>query len=76
MNQIKPTRDSDALFSHIKAVLDEARTNISRSVNSAVVKYTLPENNKQIFALQYMTYMPHRRIIETTNSKEEIKTND
>jgi len=32
--------------------------------NEAVVKYTLPENNKQIFASQYMTYMP---------SEEELK---
>lgn len=38
MNQIKPTRDNDALFSQIKAVLDEARTKISRSVNSAMVQ--------------------------------------
>lgn len=26
--------------------------------NEAVVKYTLPEDNKQIFAAQYMTYLP------------------
>jgi len=38
MNRIKPTRDNDVLFSQIKAVLDEARTKISRSVNSAMVQ--------------------------------------
>lgn len=38
MNQIKPTRDNDALFSQIKAVLDEARAKINRSVNSAMVQ--------------------------------------
>ena len=38
MNQINPTRNNDALFSHIKAVLDEACTKISRSVNSAMVQ--------------------------------------
>ena len=32
--------------------------------NEAVVKYTLPEDNKQIFASQYMTYLP---------SEEELK---
>lgn len=26
--------------------------------NETVVRYTLPENEKQIFAAQYMTYMP------------------
>ena len=32
--------------------------------NEAVVKYTLPEDNNQIFASQYMTYLP---------SEEELK---
>jgi len=38
MNQINPTHDNDVLFSQIKTVLDEARTKISRSVNSAMVQ--------------------------------------
>lgn len=38
MNQVKLTHDNDALFSQIKAVLDKARTKISRSVNSAMVQ--------------------------------------
>jgi len=38
MNQVKLTHGNDALFSQIKAVFDEARTKISRSVNSAMVQ--------------------------------------
>ena len=26
--------------------------------NDAVVRYTLPEDEKQVFAAQYMTYLP------------------
>ena len=32
--------------------------------NDTVIEYTLPENEKQIFAAQYMTYLP---------TKEELK---
>lgn len=33
--------------------------------NDAVVRYTLPEDEKQVFAAQYMTYLP---------TQEELKT--
>lgn len=38
MSKLKPTYDNQALFSQIKAVLDEARSKISRTVNSAMVQ--------------------------------------
>lgn len=39
--------------------------------NDTVVKYTLPENNSQIFASKYMTYLP----TEEELRKEFIKLN-
>ncbi len=38
MSKLKPTYDKEALFLQIKAVLDEARSKISRTVNSAMVQ--------------------------------------
>lgn len=38
MSKLSPTYDNEALFSQIKAVLDEARSKISRTVNSAMVQ--------------------------------------
>ena len=54
MSKLKPTYDKEALFLQIKAVLDEARSKISRTVNSAMVqaywnvgKYIVEHEQKQ-----------------------------
>ncbi|MCX6308256.1 MAG: DUF1016 domain-containing protein, partial [Bacteroidia bacterium] len=39
--------------------------------NEAVVKYTLPEDNKQIFASQYMTYLPSEEDLKQLIQKKE-----
>ena len=33
--------------------------------NDAVVRYTLPEDEKQVFAAQYMTYLPTQEELQT-----------
>jgi predicted nuclease of restriction endonuclease-like (RecB) superfamily len=38
MNKLEPTHDSEALFSQIKAVLDETRSTISRTLNSTIIQ--------------------------------------
>ena len=48
--------------------------------NDAVVRYTLPENEKQIFAANYKLYLPSEAEIlaEIQNEQEKLKllTND
>lgn len=39
--------------------------------NDAVVKYTMPEDNKQIFASQYMTYLPSEEELKQLIQKSE-----
>ena len=38
--------------------------------NDAVVRYTLPEDEKQVFAAQYMTYLPTREELKTLLQEE------
>jgi len=41
--------------------------------SDAVVKYTLPEDNKQIFASKYMLYIPtEEEFIEELNREREV----
>ncbi len=45
--------------------------------SDAVVKYTLPEDNKQIFASKYMTYLPSEEELKRElNLNEFVKIND
>lgn len=45
--------------------------------SDAVVKYTLPEDNKQIFASKYMTYLPSEEELKRElNLDEFVKIND
>lgn len=49
---------------------------VSRSIkhaekNDAVIRYTLPENNNQIFASKYFTYLPTEEEL-----KRELRLND
>ena len=45
--------------------------------SDAVVKYTLPEDNKQIFASKYMTYLPsEEKLKRELNLDEFVKIND
>lgn len=39
--------------------------------NETVVRYTLPENEKQIFAAQYMTYMPTQEELKELLNEED-----
>lgn len=45
--------------------------------SDAIVKYTLPEDNRQIFASKYMTYLPSEEELKRElNLDEFIKMND
>lgn len=44
--------------------------------SDAIVKYTLPEDNKQIFASRYMTYIPSEEEFKRELRLEEYKKND
>jgi hypothetical protein len=45
--------------------------------SDAVVKYTLPEDNKQIFASKYMTYLPSEEELKRELKLDEfVKIND
>ena len=44
--------------------------------SDAIVKYTLPEGNKQIFASRYMTYIPSEEEFKRELRLEEFKKND
>lgn len=44
--------------------------------SDAIVKYTLPEDNKQIFASRYMTYIPSEEEFKKELRLEEFKKND
>ena len=37
----------------------------ARRKTNAVVRYTLPEDEKQVFAAQYMTYLPTQEELQT-----------
>lgn len=44
--------------------------------SDAIVKYTLPEDNKQIFASRYMTYIPSEEEFKRELRLEEFNNND
>lgn len=44
--------------------------------SDAIVKYTLPEDNKQIFASRYMTYIPSEEEFKRELRLEEFNKND
>ena len=44
--------------------------------SDAIVKYTLPEDNKQIFASRYMTYIPSEEEFKRELRLEEYKKID
>lgn len=52
---------------------------LCREKNNAIVEMTLPENNTQIFASKYETFLPSkedlRKLLEEHLSDEEVEEN-
>ncbi|WP_294472024.1 PDDEXK nuclease domain-containing protein [uncultured Ruminococcus sp.] len=67
---IKAESNSEEIYTSIRSFVITAQNRVYTAVNSAigivlcaekndaVVKYTLPEGNDQIFASKYFTYLP------------------